>query len=160
MLLQDLSKNKKGGIIIIALFIIYMISNNFLFNAILGRLLLVIGLIVTTNCNKILGIILLLFICLGYSQTSQDFEGFSSTSPTTTTTTSPVTTTSPTTTISHTTTLPLTSSPDHANVEDKKRNIGTGIYESSSVMSKPSDENNVVPTADINTKKPQYSQVS
>ena len=76
MLLEELSRNKKAivGFIIVALCIIYIISKNFLFRTILGRLLLVIGLVATTNNNKMMGIGLLILICLAYSQMSNDFE--------------------------------------------------------------------------------------
>ena len=42
MLLEELSRNKKAGLIIVALGVIYIISKNFLFRTILGRLLLVV----------------------------------------------------------------------------------------------------------------------
>jgi len=76
MLLEELSRNKRAmaGFIIVALCIIYIISKNFLFRTILGRLLLVIGLVATTKNNKTMGLGLLILICLAYSQMSNDFE--------------------------------------------------------------------------------------
>ena len=138
MLLEELSRNKKAmaGFIIVALCIIYIISNKFLFRTILGRLLLVIGLVATTNYNKTTGLGLLIVICLAYSQMSNDFENMqnppSKTTPnpssvskpsSTTTTTKPTSASKPSSTPN--TTL-NTTTPDIATIEEKKRNITTG----------------------------------
>lgn len=145
MLLEELSRNKKAmaGFIIVALCIIYIISNKFLFRTILGRLLLVIGLVATTNYNKTMGLGLLIVICLAYSQMSSDFENMqnppskttpntsSASKPSSTTTSKPTSTSTsnPTTTLnttSNTTSTPNTTTPDIATIEEKKRNITTG----------------------------------
>ena len=130
MLLEELSRNKKAivGFIIVALCIIYIISKNFLFRTILGRLLLVIGLVATTNYNKTMGLGLLIVICLAYSQMSNDFENMQN--PPSKTTPNPSSSSSKPTSIptsaSNTTSTPNTTTPDIATIEEKKRNITTG----------------------------------
>ena len=137
MLLEELSRNKKAmaGFIIVALCIIYIISNKFLFRTILGRLLLVIGLVATTNYNKTTGLGLLIVICLAYSQMSTDFENMqnppSKTTPNPSSSSKPTSiptsaSTSNTTSASNTTSTPNTTTPDIATIEEKKRNITTG----------------------------------
>ena len=137
MLLEELSRNKKAmtGFIIVALCIIYIISNKFLFRTILGRLLLVIGLVATTNYNKTMGLGLLIVICLAYSQMSNDFENMqnppSKTTPNPSSSSKPTSiptsaSTSNTTSASNTTSTPNTTTPDIATIEEKKRNITTG----------------------------------
>jgi hypothetical protein len=149
MLLEELSRNKRAmaGFIIVALCIIYIISKNFLFRTILGRLLLVIGLVATTNNNKMMGIGLLILICLAYSQMSNDFENMenppSKTNPTSSsmpkpsltpsmtptpnpTSSSSSTPTSNSASTSTTTSTPSSTTPDIATIEEKKRNIITG----------------------------------
>ena len=153
MLLEELSRNKKAmaGFIIVALCIIYIISNKFLFRTILGRLLLVIGLVATTNNNKTMGLGLLIVICLVYSQMSNDFENMqnpnpsSKTNPNLPSTSKPTSSTNSTSTNSTSSTLKPTltsnstsstnstsssnnntTTPDIATIEEKKRNISTG----------------------------------
>ena len=129
MLLEELSRNKKAmaGFIIVALCIIYIISNKFLFRTILGRLLLVIGLVATTNYNKTMGLGLLIVICLAYSQMSTDFENMQNPPSKTTPNTSSVSKPTSTTTSKPTSTsTPNTTTPDIATIEEKKRNITTG----------------------------------
>ena len=142
MLLKDLSRNKKAqaGIIIVLLCLIYIISKKFLFHTILGRLLLVIGLITTTNSNKMAGLGLLVMICLAYSQMCNDFENMENPkppSPTTTPTTKAPPTPTPTTKAPNKAPNKLESiskmppTPDTATIEEKKRNIVTGKKASS-----------------------------
>jgi cytoskeletal protein RodZ len=157
MLLEELSRNKRAmaGFIIVALCIIYIISKKFLFRTILGRLLLVIGLVATTNYNKMMGIGLLILICLAYSQMSNDFENMenpasnpnstsssaSSSSPSLSSTLSsklssiqnPTSTSSPSSNStsssipsSNPTSTSTPTTPDIATIEEKKRNMITG----------------------------------
>ena len=107
MLLEELSRNKKAGLIILALGVIYVISKNFLFRTILGRLLLVLGLVATTNFNKALGLGLVILICLACSQMTNDFENMDNMNTSKTMTPSSSTTTN--TTTSNTTTPKFTS---------------------------------------------------
>ena len=107
MLLEELSRNKKAGLIILALGLIYVISKNFLFRTILGRLLLVLGLVATTNFNKALGLGLVILICLACSQMTNDFENMDNMNTSKTMTPSSSTTTN--TTTSNTTTPKFTS---------------------------------------------------
>jgi hypothetical protein len=125
MLLEELSRNKKAmaGFIIVALCIIYIISKNFLFRTILGRLLLVIGLVITTNCNKMIGLGLVIVICLAYSQMSNDFENMEN--PPSKTKPNPSSNPNPLSNDKLTTPNPNTT-PDIATIEEKKRNISTG----------------------------------
>ena len=135
MLLEELSRNKRAmaGFIIVALCIIYIISKKFLFRTILGRLLLVIGLVATTNNNKMMGIGLLILICLAYSQMSTDFENMENppSKPNSTPSSIPKPSTTPTPNLTTnsatnpTSTSPSTT-PDIATIEEKKRNISTG----------------------------------
>jgi hypothetical protein len=142
MLLEELSRNKKAivGFIIVALCIIYIISKNFLFRTILGRLLLVIGLVATTNCNKMLGVGSVIVICLAYSQMSNDFENMenpsSKTIPNSSSKTIPNSSskTIPNSSSSNdnsSTSIPNTTTPDIATIEEKKRNMITGKKASS-----------------------------
>lgn len=151
MLLEELSRNKRAmaGFIIVALCIIYIISKNFLFRTILGRLLLVIGLVATTNNNKMMGIGLLILICLAYSQMSNDFENMenppsktnstsssassstlssklSSIQNPTSSSSSTSTSNSASTPTSNSASTPSSTTPDIATIEEKKRNIITG----------------------------------
>jgi cytoskeletal protein RodZ len=180
MLLEELSRNKKAmaGFIIVALCIIYIISNKFLFRTILGRLLLVIGLVATTNYNKTMGLGLLIVICLAYSQMSTDFENMqnppskttpnpSSTSkptsvlnPTTSKPTSNTTSTSNTTlnTTSNTTSTPNTTTPDIATIEEKKRNITTGKKVSSLPIPPKDSAKDVSGTTNVKESFLNYSQ--
>ena len=134
MLLEELSRNKKAivGFIIVALCIIYIISKNFLFRTILGRLLLVIGLVATTNCNKMLGVGSVIVICLAYSQMSNDFENMenpsSKTIPNSSSKTIPNSSSS---NDNSSTSIPNTTTPDIATIEEKKRNMITGKKASS-----------------------------
>ena len=89
MLLEELSRNKKAGLIILALCVIYISSKNFLFRTILGRLFLVVGLVATTKCNKVFGLGLVLLICLAYLQMSNDFENMDTMEPTSNSTSAP-----------------------------------------------------------------------
>ena len=111
MLLEELSRNKKAGFIIVALCVIYIISKNFLFRTILGRLLLVIGLVVTTKCNKALGLGLVILICLAYSQMSNDFENMENPELSK---------------ASDSSKAPKVTAPNTADVEDKKRIMSAG----------------------------------
>ena len=141
MLLEELSRNKRAmaGFIIVALCIIYIISNKFLFRTILGRLLLVIGLIAITNCNKMLGLGSVIVICLAYSQMSNDFENMenpsSKTSPNPSSKTIPKpsskTSPKPSSNNNSTTSIPHKTTPDIATIEEKKRNMITGKKASS-----------------------------
>ena len=160
MLLKELSRNKKAGLIIVALGVIYIISKNFLFRTILGRLLLVVGLVATTNCNKALGLGLLILICLACSQMSNDFENFDNKTTNVTASTKPKTpsssTTKPTTTKplsgsnSDSTTKPTTptepASPgqDAATIQEKMRKIATG-KDSNTVLTSKTDSKDVLP---------------
>jgi hypothetical protein len=149
MLLEELIRNKKAivGFIIVVLCIIYIISKKFLFRTILGRLLLVIGLIAITNCNKMLGLGSVIVICLAYSQMSNDFENMenpsSKTSPNPSSKTSPnpssktipkpssKTSPKPSSNNNSTTSIPNKTTPDIATIEEKKRNMITGKKASS-----------------------------
>ena len=133
MLLEELSKNKKAGLIIVALGVIYIISKRFLFRTILGRLLLVVGLVATTKCNKALGLGLVLLICLAYSQISNDFENMDTMDQKPTPDTNAETKTDATTTIeskSKPKSLPL-STPDMATIAENMRDIIKGVNSSS-----------------------------
>ena len=112
--------------VIVLLCLIYIISKKFLFHTILGRLLLVIGLITTTNSNKMAGLGLLVMICLAYSQMCNDFENMENPKPPSPTTTP--TTKAPTKPESISKMPPT---PDTATIEEKKRNIVTGKKASS-----------------------------
>jgi hypothetical protein len=141
MLLEELIRNKKAivGFIIVVLCIIYIISKKFLFRTILGRLLLVIGLIAITNCNKMLGLGSVIVICLAYSQMSNDFENMenpsSKTSPNPSSKTIPKpsskTSPKPSSNNNSTTSIPHKTTPDIATIEEKKRNMITGKKASS-----------------------------
>jgi cytoskeletal protein RodZ len=143
MLLEELRRNKKAMavFIIVALCIIYIISKKFLFRTILGRLLLVVGLVATTNCNKTMGLGLVIVICLAYSQMSTDFENMenpsssktkpnSSSMPSSTNSMPSSTNSMPSSTNSmpsSTNSMPSsTTTPDIATIEEKKRNMITG----------------------------------
>ena len=185
MLLEELSRNKKAmaGIIIVALCIIYIISNKFLFRTILGRLLLVIGLVATTNYNKTMGLGLLIVICLAYSQMSSDFENMqnppSKTTPkpssTSKTTPKPSSTSNPTSASNPTSTLNTTSNttsasasnptsslntttPDIATIEEKKRNITTGKKVSSLPIPPKDSAKDVSGTTNVKESFLNYSQ--
>ena len=162
MLLEELSRNKRAmaGFIIVALCIIYIISKNFLFRTILGRLLLVVGLVATTNCNKALGLGLLILICLACSQMSNDFENFDnkttnvtastkpktpSSSTTKSTTTKPLSgSNSDSTTKPTTTTEPTSPGQDAATIQEKMRKIATG-KDSNTVLTSKTDSKDVLP---------------
>ena len=142
MLLEDLSRNKKAGavFIIVSLCLIYIISKKFLFHTILGRLLLVLGLITTTNCNKMLGLGVLIMIFLDYSQMCNDFENMENPSSSTkssmpsmpsSTTKSSMPSMPSSAKSSDATTKPPSSTPDTATIEEKKRTIVTGKQVSS-----------------------------
>ena len=135
MLLEELSRNKKtmAVFIIVALCLIYIISKKFLFRTILGRLLLVIGLVATTNCNKMMGLGLVIVICLAYSQMSNDFENMENPPPKT----KPNTSSTPNTSLKSNDNL-TTSIPNTPDIEEKKRNIITG-KKSSSLPIPPKD---------------------
>ena len=130
MLLEDLSRNKKAGavFIIVSLCLIYIISKKFLFHTILGRLLLVLGLITTTNCNKMLGLGVLIMICLAYSQMCNDFENMENPSSSTKSSMPSMPSSAKS---SDATTKPPSSTPDTATIEEKKRTIVTGKQVSS-----------------------------
>lgn len=141
MLLQDLSRNKKAsvGLILVALSLIYIVSKKFLFRTVLGRLLLVGGLIATTNCNKMLGLVLLIVICLAYSQLSPDFENMENPVPVSTTPTGAAGGNTTTKTSPKMPATPPTTSPDTATVEEKKRKMVIG-KSASSLPTPPKDE--------------------
>jgi len=144
MLLQDLSRNKKAsvGLILVALSLIYIVSKKFLFRTVLGRLLLVGGLIATTKCNKMVGLVLLIVICLAYSQLSPDFENMENPVPGSTTAAggnSTTKTTTKTNTSPKMLATPPTTSPDTATVEEKKRKMVIG-KSASSLPTPPKDE--------------------
>jgi hypothetical protein len=132
MLLEELSKNKKAGLIIVALGVIYIISKRFLFRTILGRLLLVVGLVATTKCNKALGLGLVLLICLAYSQISNDFENMDTMDQKPRPDTNAETKTDATSTESKSKpkSLPL-STPDMATIAENMRDIIKGVNSSS-----------------------------
>jgi cytoskeletal protein RodZ len=159
MLLKELSRNKKAGLIIVALGVIYIISKNFLFRTILGRLLLVVGLVATTNCNKALGLGLLILICLACSQMSNDFENFDnkttnvtastkpktpSSSTTKSTTTKPLSGSNSDSTTKPTTTEPTSPGQDAATIQEKMRKIATG-KDSNTVLTSKTDSKDVLP---------------
>ena len=127
MLLEELSRNKKtmAVFIIVALCLIYIISKKFLFRTILGRLLLVIGLVATTNYNKMMGLGLVIVICLAYSQMSNDFENMENPPSKTKPNPNPASNPNPLSNDKLTTPIPNTT-PDIATIEEKKRNISTG----------------------------------
>jgi hypothetical protein len=133
MLLEELIRNKKAivGFIIVVLCIIYIISKKFLFRTILGRLLLVIGLIAITNCNKMLGLGSVIVICLAYSQMSNDFENMENPSSKTIPKPSSKTSPKPSSNNNSTTSIPNKTTPDIATIEEKKRNMITGKKASS-----------------------------
>ena len=150
MLLEELSRNKKGGavIILVSLCLLYIISKKFLFHTILGRLLLVLGLITTTNYNKMLGVGLLIMICLAYSQMCNDFENMENPSSSTSKPTSmpavpmpsvavpsmpmpSMPSVTPSVPSEETTTKPSSTAPDTATIQAKIRNIVTGKQSSS-----------------------------
>jgi len=175
MLLEELSRNKKAmaGIIIVALCIIYIISNKFLFRTILGRLLLVIGLVATTNYNKTMGLGLLIVICLAYSQMSSDFENMqnppSKTTPKPSSTSNPTSASNPTSTLnttSNTTSASAsnptsslnTTTPDIATIEEKKRNITTGKKVSSLPIPPKDSAKDVSGTTNVKESFLNYSQ--
>jgi len=143
MLLQDLSRNKKAsiGLILVALSLIYIVSKKFLFRTVLGRLLLVAGLVATTNCNKMVGLALLVVICLAYSQLSPDFENMENPVSVSTTPTGAAGGNSKTTTATNPKipVTPPTTSPDTATVEENKRKMVIG-KSSSSLPTPPKDE--------------------
>ena len=140
MLLQDLSRNKKAcvGLILVALSLIYIVSKRFLFRTVLGRLLLVVGLVATTNCNKMVGLILLIVICLAYSQLCTDFENMENPVSTTPTAAAAGGNTNPKPKPQMPATPPTTS-PDTATVEEKKRKMVIG-KSASSLPTPPKDE--------------------
>jgi len=150
MLLEELSRNKKAmaGIIIVALCIIYIISNKFLFRTILGRLLLVIGLVATTNYNKTMGLGLLIVICLAYSQMSSDFENMQN--PPSKTTPKPSSTSNPTSASNPTSTLNTTSNTTSASASNPTSSLNTTSNTTSASASNPTSSLNTT-TPDIAT---------
>lgn len=175
MLLEELSRNKKAGLIILALGVIYVISKKFLFRTILGRLLLVLGLVATTNFNKALGLGLVILICLACSQMTNDFENMDnmntsktmtpSSSTTTNTTTSNTTTpkftsgsnsssnTTNTNTTNSTTTNPTTTSmssgQDIATLAENLRKMATGNNSNSLPTPPKTSSTDVSPTTSV-----------